>query len=199
MIEILFGKALYKNKINIDTKKIVDSISETRKAEKHNEDISTKKSLYVLNDKKYNKLKRTIQKEIDNYTYNIMKWDTEFAITTSWFTKVDIGESGSMHKHTNSFLSGVLYLHVTPNSGGISFFDDLDSITVPSTEYNNLNSSTYFVHPTDGLILIFPSTTYHSVDINKSDHVRYSLAFNVMPVGVVGIETSDSHMNIKLQ
>ena len=33
---------------------------------------------------------------------------------------------------------------------------------------------------------------------NESEEIRNSLAFNVMPVGRVGLDTADSHMKIKL-
>ena len=69
---------------------------------------------------------------------------------------------------------------------------------VRSTEYNEYNAQQYAINPQNGLILLFPSEVWHQVNTNKSDKTRYSLAFNVMPVGVFGDVTSDSQVNLKI-
>ena len=47
------------------------------------------------------------------------------------------------------------------------------------------------------MMLIFPSDLWHKIEENKSNENRYSLAFNVMPVGTIGNDNTDSHMKIK--
>lgn len=199
MIDVLFGDVLYSNKLNIDTQAILKNMNEPLKAEINKKQNHEKSALYVLEEKQHKKLKNIINNEIQHYANNIMKYDAKFVITTSWFTETDIMEQSQYHQHQNSFISGVLYLNVNEHSGSITFEDFRDQqIKVPCTEYNLLNGKAYTVNPVNGLILLFPSKLWHVVGKNESKQKRNSLAFNVMPVGTVGIPTADSHMRIKL-
>ncbi len=199
MIDVLFGDVLYSNKLDIDTQTIVENMREPLKAQINKKKQPSNESLYVLKEKKHKHLKDIIDSEIKNYANNVMKYDANFVITTSWFTETDIMEQSQYHQHQNSFISGVLYLNVNEHSGSITFEDFRDQqIKVPCTEYNLLNGKAYTVNPVNGLILLFPSKLWHVVGKNKSKQKRNSLAFNVMPVGTVGIPTADSHMRIKL-
>ena len=38
---------------------------------------------------------------------------------------------------------------------------------------------TYYFPPTEGIILIFPSSLEHEVEVNKSDQDRISYSFNI--------------------
>ena len=199
MINILFGKPLYINQIDFDYKKVVSQIDEPRQSSKQTNKMVSKKALYVLNQPKFKKLKSLIKEQINEFAKGVMKYDADFEITTSWFTKTDKNESSQFHNHNNSFLSGVLYINVNPDSGSIVFEDFSDKrFLVRSTEYNEYNAQQYAINPQNGLILLFPSEVWHQVNTNKSDKTRYSLAFNVMPVGVFGDVTSDSQVNLKI-
>lgn len=199
MINILFGKPLYINQLDFDNKKIVSQIDEPRQSSKQTNKMASKKALYVLNQPKFKKLKTLIMKEIQQFTKNEMKYDANFEITTSWFTETNEHESSQFHNHNNSFLSGVLYLQVNPDSGSIVFEDFTDKrFMIRSTEYNQYNAQQFAINPQNGLIIMFPSEVWHQVNTNKSKEKRYSLAFNVIPTGVFGDVTSDSQVNIKL-
>lgn len=200
MIDVLFGNVLYSNKLNLDTQDVVNKMCEPRKADVNQwkNKPPSDASLYVLEEQEHKHLKKIINSEICEYANNIMKYDAEFQITTSWFTEVDTKERGHYHRHTNSFISGVLYLNVNDRSGNITFEDFQDQISVPCTEYNKLNCKAYSVQPENNLLLLFPSKLWHIVGYNDSNKIRNSLAFNVMPVGTVGLPSADSHMRIKL-
>ena len=43
--------------------------------------------------------------------------------------------------------------------------------------------------------IIFPSEMYHSMQKNKSNIIRHSLAFNIIPIGTYG--DGDSHYESK--
>ena len=199
MIDVIFGDVLYSNNLDLDTQAIVKNMREPLKAQINKDTKHKESALYVLEEKQHKQLKSIINAEIKNYANNIMKYDADFLITTSWFTETDIMEQSQYHQHQNSFISGVLYLNVNEDSGSITFEDFRDEqIKVSCTEYNVLNGNSYTVQPVNGLILLFPSKMWHIVNKNKSEHKRNSLAFNVMPVGTVGVPTADSHMRIKL-
>ena len=71
-------------------------------------------------------------------------------------------------------------------------FNDKRHSLVP-TEYNIFNCTSWRFTPSDGLLLFFPAELYHSVDENKSNITRYSLAFNIIPIDTLGSEKNDSH------
>ncbi len=199
MIDVLFGDVLYRNKLDIDTQAILKNMNEPLKSQINLKENHKESALYVLEEKQHKELKKIINNEIQQYANNIMKYDADFKITTSWFTVTDTMEKSQYHQHKNSFISGVLYLNVNEHSGSITFEDFRDEqIKVPCTEYNILNGNAYTVQPVNGLILLFPSKVWHVVNQNQSEQKRHSLAFNVMPVGTVGVPTADSHMRIKL-
>ena len=47
---------------------------------------------------------------------------------------------------------------------------------------------TYYFHPKEGRLLIFPSSLEHSVEKKKGSNLRISLAFNVFIKGNIGKE-----------
>jgi uncharacterized protein (TIGR02466 family) len=190
----VFGKAIYSNQLNIDTKKIVSMIDTPRKSFNVEYVAAKKKDLYVLEEDKFKFLKDIILKEFYSYAHDEMRYTNEFRITTSWFTLVDVDESSQSHNHNNCFISGVLYLQAFKDCGNIVFEDiDDERFDLEVNEYNVLNSKQWVYEPKDGLILFFPSDVRHKVEENKSGHKRYSLAFNLMPVGLIGDVASDSH------
>ena len=95
--------------------------------------------------------------------------------------------------------SAVLYLQTSENCGNIVFTDSIDKrYKLEKNSYNLYNSTEWGIKPVDGLLVIFPSEVYHKIAENKSDTTRYSLAFNLVPTGLIGNIDTDSHMKIKL-
>ena len=86
-----------------------------------------------------------------------------------WFNIARPGESTGWHDHKDrSVLSGVYYLKVPDNAGDILFRKrDKDKIV----EWN-IRSET-------GKLILFHPNIEHSVTINKSNHDRISIAFNL--------------------
>ena len=201
MITPLFGKAIYYKQLDIDTEKIVSMIDAPRKpfSIKHDDYLDRKKTLYVLEEEKFKFLKDIILGELHAYAHGEMKYVNEFQITTSWFTHIDKEESSQFHNHQNCFISGVLYLQTSKNCGNIEFqdFND-DRFQLSVYEDNIYNSKGWGYEPKDGIILFFPSEVRHRIGQNKSGHQRYSLAFNIIPVGLIGEETEDSHAILRL-
>ena len=90
------------------------------------------------------------------------------------------------HNHPRSDLSGVLWIKTPKNCGNIVFtspqlfnkFQELDSYT-EEFKYNSNSYMTYYFPPTEGIILVFPSSLEHEVEVNKSDQDRISYSFNI--------------------
>ena len=198
----LFSKPIYIKELDLDVKKIISiAEKETYKRCWGEESLNGMQSLnlHVLENKKLKWLKDAMIKEFNKFNSNVMHHSNKFEITTSWFTKQEKGESSTNHNHNNCMFSGVFYLQVNETTGNIHFQTyDSRRYWIEIDEYNVWNSIDYAFKPLDNTLFIFPADTFHRVNENKSDITRYSLAFNVVPVGLVGEGTSDSHMYLKV-
>tara|TARA_R110002167_G_scaffold228954_1_gene433955 strand:+ start:616 stop:1239 length:624 start_codon:yes stop_codon:yes gene_type:complete len=195
----VFSKPIYSNSLVIDTKKILSLIqNKTRKSFNNLNNIDKNKAsenLYLLENKNLTFLKNIILNEVKQFANNSLKYTNEFKISTSWATETNEGENCQWHSHNNCFLSGVIYLKTKKNCGGIVFQDfNNRKMNLQVSEYNVFNSIDWTYQVEEGDILIFPSELWHMVQTNKSKSVRNSIAFNVVPTGLIGDITSDSHM-----
>ena len=203
-VDLMFSKPIYGKTVNIDTKKIVSMLNEsdfiTAGSITDSNASSISNSLYVLDEERFKFLKDELMKEFYLFINGIMHYSNKFEITTSWFTKTIKNESSAFHNHNNCMLSGILYLQTDENTGKIGFqnFNDKRYKLVPD-EHTVTNSDAIYYIPNDGLLLLFPSEVHHKVEKNESHIERYSLAFNLMPTGLIGQPLSDSHMKIKLE
>jgi hypothetical protein len=85
-----------------------------------------------------------------------------------WINAMQPGQATSRHCHAehDELCSGVYYVATPPSAGDILFHD-------PPFETR--------VQPQAGMLLLFSPELEHSVDVNRSDAQRLSLAFNVGP------------------
>jgi len=166
--------------------------------EKNNNKCYYSKNFYVLNN--HENLKNDILNCFNYFKNNILNYQTtDFEITTSWVTKVDSNSLSHYHNHKNSFYSGVLYFDDLTDCGPIEFTNNYlnpqsFSVNKP-TEYNLYNCNTWQIHPAKNNIIFFPSYLFHRVVLHLSDTSRYSLAFNLIPVGTFGEYDSTLSIN----
>jgi len=153
------------------------------------------KSLNILND--FESLRCGIEDSLNYYIRSILCFpNVGYKIFKSWGTLTPPKERSYRHSHTNSWLSGVYYPHDV--DGGIVFHDPFPhhfQIDFPS-EWNVFNSKTWNFTPQKGDLIIFPSYLEHSVKTNTSEYDRYSVAFNVHPIGTYG--EGDSEITMEL-
>jgi uncharacterized protein (TIGR02466 family) len=197
VITPLFSKPIYYNKLNIDTKKIVKLIEgKTRKSQNNrDEENNNDEFLYILENPELKFIKDTILNELKQFANNELKYVNDFKITTSWATIIQPSEKSQFHNHNNCMLSGVLYVQTNKNCGDIVFENfQTQNIQPKVTEWNVYNSRKWSYEPTDGDIIIFPSEVNHMIETNKSNIVRHSIAFNAIPYGLVGNDSSDSQI-----
>ena len=201
----LFAKVFYLNTLNINFKKINKLLNEKFIKAGFNlpEDVknisSVTENKFILEELKFNFLKKIIMKELYFYTKEILKHNHEFKMTTSWFTRTEKGEESNYHNHRNSYISCVLYIDVNNESGDISFvnYENNKIFKLTTTEYNIYNSEDIKIRPQKGMIIFFPSEVHHKILANKSNISRSSLACNFIPVGDLQNLDSDSYLNIK--
>ena len=149
-------------------------------------DLSTL-NVHVLNN--YKSIKKEFEKEVNIFLQEIMQFQCNSKITTSWITKTNSDSALFTHDHKNSWYSGCFYLQ---DNSKIKFFNKhLGQIWVKPKLDHELFSQGCVYTLEEGTLIMFPSEIPHTVIPNQnSQETRYSLAFNVMPVGEVGEEDS---------
>ena len=109
-------------------------------------------------------------------------------MTTSWLTSIKPNTTPIMHRHSNCWFSGVYYFQDSPYSG-LEFKNpierDIDLVnygseTMPGSLMN------WTLQPKKNMLVIFPSYLHHRIMKNTFNEVRHSLAFNIMPDGIIG-------------
>ena len=190
--------------LEIDTDKIISMIDNHFENSGTNTSIdvdnisSVSISKSILELENFIDLKKQLMNELNNFFHNVMNYESDFKITTSWFTKSQNSQSSNYHNHNNSMFSGILYLQTDENSGDISFEDfNNRRYKLNVKEYNIYNCTEYQIKPIDGLLILFPSEVHHKILKNNSNIVRHSLAFNIIPVGEIG--SGDSYLNIEVK
>ena len=190
--------------LEIDTDKIISMIDNHFENSGTNTSIdvdnisSVSISKSILELENFIDLKKQLMNELNNFFHNVMNYESDFKITTSWFTKSQNSQSSNYHNHNNSMFSGILYLQTDENSGDISFEDfNNRRYKLNVKEYNIYNCTEYQIKPIEGLLILFPSEVHHKILKNNSNIVRHSLAFNIIPVGEIG--SNDSYLNIEVK
>jgi len=180
-MEKLFYTPLFSDKIILEKKDVYPSISQT-----------------VFNGSDY----MSVDTDVLNTTFKFLKEPVEafasqvmaklgfeqFSICTSWLTRTNNDNMPRQdHIHTNSFMSGVVYLH-----------DDCSPLLLrhpmpwrwSSGESNEITASGYLFEPEEGSVIMFPSHIAHIITPMTSTKTRYSVAFNIVPSGTFGTRDS---------
>lgn len=185
--------------IELDHNKVLD---ELKKIPYHNTKQSTftfnlpQKGMYI-SENQTNIFKdidsgKTILNVINNYVgkviKNIYEYDVDFKITTNWATKAEPNCIGEYHNHANFWLTGCYYPEGTEEEKlYICFKKNFSHFQPKVKKYNNLNSKIIEIIIKKGLLLIFPAEIEHRIGYNSLKRDRYSIAFNVLPKGKMGL------------
>jgi uncharacterized protein (TIGR02466 family) len=107
----------------------------------------------------------------------------DVCITGCW---ANVGFPGSRHRphaHPNNYISGVYYVSAPAGGNTINFFDPRPQAGVmvpPSEGASPATSQKMTLDVQSGSLIMFPSWLYHSVDENRGQGERISVAFNLM-------------------
>jgi|TARA_X000001388_G_C2203111_1_gene112036 uncharacterized protein (TIGR02466 family) len=136
-----------------------------------------------------------LKKEIDDAFVHLLNevigiQENEVHIYNSWITKTYKNHESSAHRHPNAWLSGVFYPEEN-NCFQIRFFNDfLSSFNGKINTHSLYNAHELDIIPKKNQLFIFFSNLRHMIVENKTDKIRYSLAFNCLPKGEFGINES---------
>jgi len=191
-IQPLFPSALYISNLerNLTQEEKEFILSNKDKVYKNEGGNSTSQDTYILKNEKMKNLKKNLEDRINDYFEKIICTTDAVKpyITQSWVNFNNINEYHHQHYHENSLLSGVFYVECLENEDSIKFLKNKPNIIEFTNfkNYNLYNSSQWEISIRPGLIVLFPSSITHKVDLNKNNHTRISLAFNVFVTGTLG-------------
>jgi uncharacterized protein (TIGR02466 family) len=180
---------LYATTINVDSNQILNfcknslfDFTESSKNKHSNCYVSNNLNIFSeLID-----LKNVIEKNVQYYLFEILKYKMDYKFLNSWITKTIPQGFSQEHVHCNTLLSGVYY--PIGNEGfKISFLKKEQYFwDIETTEDNMFNIKSFYVDITDNTLLLFPSSLKHRIEKNNSNIDRYSIAFNINPKGEIG-------------
>ena len=173
------------------TKQELNFVKEQKKHCVNNAGNINTKDNYILNRKEFKNIKKFLTKNCENYLKNVIcpKNNIELYITQSWLNYTETNQHHHGHQHSNSILSGVLYFDSDIKHDKILFSKSGHQQIKPVTDsgkFNLWNSDTWFFSVKTGKLIMFPSSTIHSVETKKGKNTRTSLAFNTFYKGSIG-------------
>lgn len=109
----------------------------------------------------------------------------ELKVVLSWINKGNQYTNHEVHYHLNSYISGVYYISENPSP---TYFKS--PITAKNTGIHIISDilqndyDTWVSPATAGQLILFPSWLSHYTKSQSFEGNRYTLSFNVMPVGL---------------
>ena len=140
---------------------------------------------FVLDNDELSDIKKVLTDSVNQYFKEIINpnQDMKLYITNSWINVNKNGEAHHLHKHTNSMVSGVLYID-TCEGDTISFSNE-NSEVFGNLKFNDIPKTKWTVHEWDipainNRLIIFPSSLLHFVKPrpNTCTGSRISLSLN---------------------
>lgn len=207
LVEINIGRDFTKDELQLLLFDVPMRKDEERKDEERKEGIYNHQSKdYYLFDSHVDTLgeiKKFCEHHIKQYVEHVEGVDTDLAgmrITQSWLNKTKSGEFHHIHTHSNSYLSGVLYIKCLPNDH-INFNNRMhgmfNNMEFPKKKVTVWNAATYRQNVKEGDLILFPSGVSHYVDLNETkNRERISLSFNTFPIGELGDYDDLTHLKL---
>ena len=200
IIHSIFPTPVYFSKLNRKfLKKELDVFENYKNNFVKNLGNVTSNNSYILNLKPLKKLKKDIEIFINDYFDKIIVTSNKIKpfITQSWLNYTKENEFHHIHEHPNSLVSGVFYINADINNDKIIFHNNkYNQIDLMSKEFNLYNSRSWFFPVETNQIILFPSSTTHSVGQKKGNNTRLSLAFNVFIKGKIGSNFGLTELNL---
>jgi uncharacterized protein (TIGR02466 family) len=151
----------------------------------------------ILNAPEMSVIKNQIVDAVSEFTNHIMGWTTtDFYITQSWGNINPKDTSHHIHYHYNSIVSGTYYLATGVEDHIVFYNDPKPMLDFEKTHFNIYNASSYKIPIKTNTIAVFPSTLMHSVEENKDDWERISIAFNVFVKGPIGSREALTYLEL---
>lgn len=141
-------------------------------------------------------------KKVQGDVYYDMSADIK--LTKIWVNKSSRMEFHHKHSHSNSILSGILYLNTFEGYGKTVFyypdpwweFQNSRLMQFTKTSLNNNIELINEVIPEEGKLIIFPSHILHSTKPSMMNKERYTIAFNSFLKGSLGLSETANELDL---
>ena len=147
--------------------------------------LRTKKFNNILLHPDFKEIKNWIQECAEDFLDNVLQMEyEEFFFTESWLNMSGKGGYQKIHNHSNSIISGTLYLQSEKGHPPLEFrkqkmeFEPFISLTEHYKEGNPNTASTLGFPCTQDTMLVFNSHLYHGHDASQIESDRIGLAWN---------------------
>jgi uncharacterized protein (TIGR02466 family) len=146
---------------------------------------------HVLDAPEMQSIRSAVQEHVNQFAWKVISPHPRhtYYITQSWVNFTQPGQSHFRHMHTNSLISGALYVYVKKEVDSICFYRNSPAqILVTDDQPNPYNTPVHRVGLDVGDLVLFPSSLHHDVEPTTGAHIRVSLAFNAFIKGEIGTE-----------
>lgn len=141
-------------------------------------------------------------KKVQDDVYHDLSADIK--LTKIWVNKSTRMEFHHKHSHSNSILSGILYLNVFDGYGKTVFyypdpwweFQNSRLMQFTKTTLNNTIELVNEITPEEGKLVIFPSHILHSTKPTTVNKERYTIAFNSFLRGSIGLSETANELDL---
>ena len=159
--------------------------------------LRTQKFNNILLHPEFQEVKAWIQECAEDFLDNALEMEyEEFFFTESWLNISGKGGYQKVHNHSNSIISGTLYLKSEEKHPPLEFrkqkmeFEPFISLTEHYKKGNPNTASTLGFPCTQDTLLVFNSHLYHGHDANKLESERVGLSWN----GLVNFVEKDKEL-----
>ena len=147
--------------------------------------LRTEKFNNILLHPEFEEVKAWIQEMAEDFLTHVLQIEyEEFFFTESWINISGKGGYQKVHNHSNSIISGTLYLKSEKGHPPLEFkkqkmeFEPFISLTEHYEKGNPNTASTLGFPCTEDSMIIFNSHLYHGHDANKLESERVGLSWN---------------------
>ena len=155
---------------------------------------------HVLDQKQFKNLKKELELILQDYFDKIICPANDIVpyITQSWLNYSEPGKFHHEHNHSNSYVSGVVYIQCHETLDKISFVNHGYKMIRPEVkEHNVFNSLVWTIPVKTNDVVLFPSSVSHFVPPNEGNNTRISLSFNTFIKGTIGLMNSATGLFLK--
>ena len=147
--------------------------------------LRTEKFNNILLHPEFEEIKNWIQECAEDFLTNVLQMEyEEFFFTESWLNISNKGGYQKIHNHSNSIISGTLYLKSEEKHPPLEFkkqkmeFEPFISLTEHYKKGNPNTASTLGFPCTQDTMLVFNSYLYHGHGESRVESERIGLAWN---------------------
>jgi|TARA_R110002020_G_scaffold111226_2_gene256842 uncharacterized protein (TIGR02466 family) len=154
---------------------------------------------YILEEEIFKDLKQELQLIVQDYFDKIIcPFDNVTPyITQSWIIYNEFNQSHHEHCHSNSCVSGAVYIDCHETLDKICFVHHRYENIRSAGKANVFNADKYILSVKKNDVILFPSSLTHSVPKTEGHETRISLSFNTFIKGKIGDYTEASELILK--